>query len=122
MKEKTPKTYIFYCIVLIAVVVCFVVGMCLFDFSCELTWENVTTANLVSFILFSVTVLGAVVLIFSAVITRAKKDKSACDEVELGCQLAFVLIAITVLCIPIFLVWVCQKIHDAISARNKEMP
>lgn len=76
--------------------------------------------NYVSFILFGAFVVLDLILIVSAIVLLIKNDELTRSEVGLSFMIAAVLLLEVMLCVPIFVLWIIERIHDGVSTRKNK--
>ena len=118
--KTTSKLYIPFVVMIFIALVCLIVALCLCDYDFNKQFTDVFQSNMTSFILCGVSVALDVALIVAAIVLRVKNDELTRSEVGLAFEVAIVLLLEAVLCVPIFIVWVIEKIHDAISDARRE--
>lgn len=109
---KQSDRHICYGIVVTLMLAYFIAAMCMFFAAND--------RSMVTYILFGVTGITVLVQIIAAIVYACKKDKDGMEELQLSYQVVAVTLLIIVLCVPIFIVWIIEKIHDAISNRKSE--
>lgn len=108
--NKSDK-YISYSIVIALFVVFFIASMCVyFAFG---------DRSMVSYILFGITGVTALIQVLAAVIYACRKDKDGLDELQVAYAAVVLTILVTILSLPILLLWIIEKIHDAVSAKHE---
>ncbi len=120
MKKSGSKLHIAFVIMMFIAFICFIVSLCLFDYNFNSPFIDVWQANMPSFILMAVFAVFNLILIISAIALRVKNDERTKSETSLAFQITAVLILEIVLSVPLFIVWIIQKIHDAVSNRKRE--
>lgn len=88
----------------------FIAGMCMF-FAAH---DN----SMVSYILFGVTCVLALVQVIAWIVYACRKDRTDLEELQLSYQLVVLILALIILCVPIFFLWIIEKIHDAVSMKR----
>lgn len=120
-KAKTSsKLHIAFIIMMLLALVSVIVALCLFDYNFDSTFEEMWLRNTPSFILAGVFAALNLVIILSAIVLRIKNDELTRSEVNLAFLITAVLVLETVLCVPIFIAWIVELIHDEISRRKNE--
>ncbi|MCX4286957.1 MAG: hypothetical protein OSJ68_06670 [Clostridia bacterium] len=76
------------------------------------------TEKIVSYALFGGLAVCGIVLFSCAIAYACKKDKLALDEISVGLMVDVLLLLMTVCSPIIFVVWIIEKIHDAVSANR----
>ena len=121
---KKPKTssqlHIAFVIFILMALASFITALCLFDYNFDVSLDKMWQANMPTFILLGAFVVLNLILIISAIVLRIKNDELTRSEVSLSFMIAAVLLLEVVLCVPIFIVWIAELIHDAISARKRD--
>lgn len=120
MKEKISKLHIPFVVIMFVALACIITALCLCDYKFDVPFVQVWQANMPSMILAAAFVALNLVLIISAIVLRIKNDEVTKSEVTLAFQITVVLILEIVLCVPIFIIWIIEKIHDAASKRKNE--
>lgn len=120
-KAKTSsKLYIAYVIMIFIALACLITALSLFDYNFNGAFNEVWQRNMPSFILAAVCVALNLIFVISAIVLRVKNNPLTRDEVALAFEVAIVLLLEVVLCIPIFIVWIIERIHDAVSDKHRE--
>lgn len=121
---KKPKTmsklHIAFVVMIFISLACMIAALCLCDYDFGMPFADVFQANMPSFILAGISVALDVALIIAAITLRVKNDSLTRSEVGLSFMIAIVLLLEVVLCVPIFIVWVIERIHDAVSDKRRE--
>lgn len=120
MKKTASKLYIFYVVIMLLALGAIIAALCLFDYKFDVTFEQMWQNNTIALCLAGAFVLINVIIILSAIILRIKNDALTRGEVKLGFMVTAVIILETVLCVPIFLIWLVQLIQDAVARRKRE--
>lgn len=97
-----------------------ITALCLFDYKLDAPFETIWQNNMLPIILAGVFVAIDLALIIAAIALRIKNDKLTRGEVGLAFMITIVLLLEVVFCVPIFLLWVIENIHDAISDRKSK--
>lgn len=118
--KTTSKLYILFVVMIFVSLACFIAALCVCNYDFSGDFVSVYNANKAFFILAGVSVDLDVALIISAIVLWVKNDELTRSEVSLAFQVAIVLLLEVVLCVPIFIIWVIEKIHDAISYTRRE--
>ena len=121
---KKPKTssnlHIAFVVIIFVALASIVTALCLFDYNFNASFVEIWQANMPSIILAGVFVIGDLTLIISAIVLRIKNDALTRSEVGLSFMIAAVLLLEIILCVPIFILWIIERIHDAISDAKRE--
>lgn len=120
MKKSSSKLHIAFVVMMFAALICFIVSLCLFDYKFDAPFIDIWQANMPSFILMAVFAALNLILIISAIVLRVKNNERTKSETSLAFQITVVLILEIVLSVPLLIVWIIQKIHDAVSYRKRE--
>lgn len=123
---KKPKTssnlHIALVIIILVALACLVAALCLFDYNFDVSFVEMWQANIPSLILAGAFVALNLVLIISAIKLRVKNDELTRSEVGLSFMIAAVLLLELILCVPIFIMWIVERLHDAVSThKNKKL-
>lgn len=118
--KTTSKLYIFFVIMIFAALACMITALCLCDYRFDVPFADVWQSNMPSFILAGGFVALNIALIIAAIVLRAKNNELTRGEVALAFQITVVLLLEVILCVPIFIVWIIERIHDAISEARCE--
>ena len=120
-KTKTSsKLHIAFVIIIFVALACLVTALCLFDYNFDVRLVVMWQANMPSLILAGAFVVLSLVLIISAIVLRVKNDELTRSEVGLSFMIAAVLLLEIILCVPIFILWIIESIHDAVSNAKRE--
>lgn len=120
-KAKTSsKLYIPYVVMIFAALACLIAALCLCDYDFNGAFADVWQRNMPSFILAAVCVALNLVFVISAIVLRVKNNPLTRDEVALAFEVVIVLLLETILCVPIFIAWIIERIHDAVSDKHRE--
>lgn len=120
-KPKTgSKLHIAFIVMIFVALASIITALCLFDYKLDAPFEAIWRNNMPSLILAGVFVALDLSLIISAIVLRVKNDEQTRGEVLLAFMIVIVLLLEAVLCVPIFIVWIIEKIHDAISNAKRE--
>ncbi len=114
--KTTSKLYILFLVMIFVALACVITALCLCDYNFKTAFVDVWQANKPSFILAAAFVALNIALIISAIVLRVTKS-----EVSLAFQVATVLLLEVILCVPILIVWIIERIHDAVSDRHREV-
>ena len=108
--NKSGK-YVSYSIVIALFVVFFIASMCVyFAFG---------DRSMVSYILFGIAGVTALIQVLAAVVYACKKDKDGLDELQVAYAAVVLTFLVTILSVPILLLCILEKIHDAVSAKHE---
>ena len=107
--KTTSKLYILFLVMIFVALACVITALCLCDYNFKTAFVDVWQANKPSFILAA------------ALVLRVKNDELTKSEVSLAFQVATVLLLEVILCVPILIVWIIERIHDAVSDRHREV-
>lgn len=121
---KKPKTssklHIVFIVAIFVSLACMITALCLFSYNFDASFAEIWQADMPALILCGSSLVLDLALIVSAVILRVKNDERTRGEVGLAFMIAIVLLLETALCVPIFVVWVIERIHDSVSMRRRE--
>lgn len=107
---KKNDKHISYSIVFALMLAFFSASMCMYFAAND--------RSMVSYILFGITGVLALVQIIAAIVYACKKNRADLDELVLAYEIVAIVIALIVLAVPIFFIWIIEKIHDAVSAKH----
>lgn len=113
-KKESSRLHILFVVMILAALVSFIAALCLFDYDFDVPLSAMWQANMPSFILLGVFAAINIALIVSAVVLRVKNDELTKSEVPLAFMITAVIVLETVFCVPIFILWIAELIHDAI--------
>ena len=119
--KTTSKLYILFLVMIFVALACVITALCLCDYNFKTAFVDVWQANKPSFILAAAFVALNIALIISAIVLRVQNDELTKSEVSLAFQVATVLLLEVILCVPILIVWIIERIHDAVSDRHREV-
>ena len=121
---KKPKTssklYIPYVVMIFIALACLITALCLCDYDFNGALAEIWQRNMPSFILALAFVALNLIFVISAIVFRVKNNPLTRDEVALAFEVAIVLLLEIILCVPIFIVWGIERIHDAVSDKHRE--
>ena len=120
-KAKTSsKLYIPYVVMIFIALACLITALCLCDYDFNGALAEIWQRNMPSFILALAFVALNLIFVISAIVLRVKNNPLTRDEVALAFEVAIVLLLEIILCVPIFIVWGIERIHDAVSDKHRE--
>ncbi len=119
-KKESSRLHILFVVMILSAFVSFIAALCLFDYEFDVPLSAMWQANMPSFILIGVFAAINIALIVSAVVLRVKNDELTKSEVPLAFMITAVIVLETVFCVPIFILWIAELIHDAIRDIKRE--
>lgn len=121
---KKPKTsskpHIAFVVMIFVALASIIVALCLFDYNFNVSFAEMWQANMPSIILAGVFAAIDLTLIISAIVLAIKNDELTRSEVWLSFMIVTVLLLEIILCVPIFILWIIERIHDAVSDAKRE--
>lgn len=121
MKKTASKLHIFYVVIMLLALGAIIAALCLFDYKFDVTFATMWQNNMIALILAGAFALLNIIVVLSAIILRIKNDELTRGEVKLGFMVTAVIVLEVALCVPLFLIWLIQLIHDAVSRRKREI-
>lgn len=109
---KQSDKHICYSIVVMLMLAFFISAMCMFFAAND--------RSMVSYILFGITGVMVLAQVIAAIVYACRKDKNSMEELQLSYQVVALVLLVVILCVPIFFIWVVEKIHDAVSYKHRE--
>lgn len=109
---KKSGKYVNYSILIGLTIVFFIASMC--------AYFAFGDRSMVSYILFGITGVTALIQVLAAVIYACRKDKDGLDALQVAYAVVALIILVTALCVPIFFIWIIERIHDAVSAKRSQ--
>lgn len=120
-KRKTSSNlHIAFVVLIFVALTSIITALCLFDYKLDAPFETIWQNNMLPIILAGVFVAIDLTLIISAIVLAIKNDELTRSEVLLSFMIATVLLLEVILCVPIFILWIIESIHDAVSARKSK--
>ena len=121
---KKPKTssnlHIAFVVIIFVALASIITALCLFDYNFDVSFDTMWQANMAAIILAGVFAVCDLTLIISAIVLRIKNDELTRAEVGLSFMIVTVLLLEIILCVPILILWIIERIHDAISYAKRE--
>ena len=118
--KTISKLHIPFVVMIFVSLACIVTALCLCDYNFNGAFADIWQANMPSFILAGASVALDLALIIAAIVLRVKNNELTRAEVGLAFMIVILLLLEVVFCVPIFLMWVIESIHDAVSKARRE--
>ena len=120
MKKTSSNLHIPYVILMLSALGCIIAALCLFDYKFNVDFATVWQNNAAALILAGVFVAFNLVIALTAIILKIKNDDLTRGEMSVAFLITVLLVVEIILCVPIFLIWLGQLVHDAIVRRKRE--
>lgn len=119
--KTNSKQHIFYCILFLLSLGCLITAFATFDYNFAADFVSSFKANILAYSFAAAWLIMILVVVVAEICLRVKNNEETRGEVALGFQITAVIVLEVALCAPIFIIWIIEKIHDAISDRKREI-